>query len=66
MTRILMLSPSTKLSETLFLALQSLRASLLAAKGIYFPDAELATAGIHCLKVPKESAALRAEGIFEF
>lgn len=32
----------------------SLSASLLAAKGIYFPDPKLATAGIHFLNVLKE------------
>ena len=32
----------------------SLRKSLLAAKGIYFPDAKLATAGIHFLNVLKQ------------
>ena len=32
----------------------ALRSSLLAAKGIYFPDAKLATAGIHFLNVLKQ------------
>jgi molybdate transport system substrate-binding protein len=33
---------------------EALRATLLAAKGIYFPDPELATAGVHFMKVLRE------------